>query len=440
VLEDRIRACARLRADDKPVFATNLGALAGRVDPDDPLNGARRIVERSGIEGAWAKRKRYFRLPGEPAPRAAKDSAYASSAVTFLSLAQAAGAILAPSGNPELVEIEKSRAVRLLAGGSSFLPAWTPSEPGEKSAKGLLDEYASRLLEKIEKETMLAELWSVLRETPITVEPYGENEQKQVAPSPFGKTADFPPELLYPQFRRWIVAARFVPGSTDFSWSEPALEIGHVTYTREVPMLVLPEKVRPWFADEDGDSALSPDGVRFLKAVRFGQFRMQDAADALKSLGIGEPRRMDPGAFRSPSDDSPYWEFVSMSSTLSVALGITQGDDRRPRVKISTYGDELFAFGDSNGVCGYAGQNDGRVIEGGGAISQHSYRETERGSLPALRDALVCMVHAAPFERAATGQPPVVGVLAHEWHEEPEMSPCCTACPAGPGTPWQWIS
>lgn len=427
VLEDRIRACARLRADDKPVFAANLGVLAGRVDPDDPLNGARRIVERSGIEGAWAKRKRYFRLPGETAPEAAKDSAYASSAVTFLSLAQAAGAILAPSGNPELVEIEKSRAVRLLAGGSSFLPAWAPSEPGEKSAKGLMDEYASRLLEKIDRETRLAEMWSGLRETPITLDAYDEDELKLAAPSQFGGSAEFPSELLYPHFRRQIVAARFVPGSVDLSWSEPALEIGHVTYTREVAMLVLPEKVRPWFADPEGDSALSPEAIRFLKAIRFGHFRIRDANNAvdgmLKSLGLGEALRVDRNAYGKASDDSPYWKFISINSTLKVALGIIQGDDRRPRLQVSTYGDESFAFGDSGLVCGYAGQNWGLVAEGDGRIIQQSYREAESGSLPGLQHGSVCVVHAAPFDRAASEEPPVVGVLEHGWNEEPEIGP-----------------
>ena len=114
-LTERLEGTKRLSASDKAVFAGNLGDLAARISPDDPLEGAKRIVMKAGLQGLWpTKRKKYFRLPDENAPNSAKDGDYASSPRSFMTLAEAAGELLNKSNRPEDVEGWRAFAIKKL--------------------------------------------------------------------------------------------------------------------------------------------------------------------------------------------------------------------------------------------------------------------------------------------------------------------------------------
>ncbi|MBX7532627.1 hypothetical protein K3165_06810 [Qipengyuania sp. 1XM1-15A] len=404
-LEGQIRSCSRLRAEDKPVFAVNLGVLAERVNPTNPLDGAREIVETSGVDGVWAKRKRYFRLPGEEAPRAGKDSAYASSGPTFVNLAEAAARLIAPSANPELAEVEKSRAIRILAQGSSFLPVWTPTDPGEKTAKGLLDEYAARIVEMVRRETRLVELWSVLDDTPIDLEAFDQEEYDAVLPSAFGDAAEYPVDLLRPQFRDFIVAARFVPGGINRHWAEPSLELGRVTYGRDLRMLVVPEDMRDLFSEKRWDD-LPFEALDWMASSGFGRF----------SLTEGDEYEEELAAMLG-------WRKVSFSVSLNLSLGISRGDDHQPKLELHTYSpDEIFAFGDGGVHCGFAGQNLAKVLEGNGNAVQH-YSCWIGEEHPDIRpNTAAYLVFAAPVDRKRLDGAEVVGILTDDWFWQPGMS------------------
>lgn len=137
-LYDRLGASRRLAATDKPIFARNLGDLAARISPDDPLDGARRIVMHSGNESLWpTKRKKFFRLPDEDAPPPGKDGDYASYPVQFRKLAEAAGELLCKSNKPEVIENWKRMAIKALANGSSFMPSFVPAGIPAHSGLGL---------------------------------------------------------------------------------------------------------------------------------------------------------------------------------------------------------------------------------------------------------------------------------------------------------------
>lgn len=57
-----LREMPRIPLEDRPVLAANLGKLAQRVDPDNPLKGARQMfMDRAASK--WDKRKRLLRLP-----------------------------------------------------------------------------------------------------------------------------------------------------------------------------------------------------------------------------------------------------------------------------------------------------------------------------------------------------------------------------------------
>lgn len=404
-LEDRIRACSRLRAEDKPVFAVNLGVLAERVNPTSPLDGAREIVETSGVDGVWAKRKRYFRLPGEEAPRAGKDSAYASSGPTFVNLAEAAARLIAPSASPELAEVEKARAIRILAQGSSFLPVWTPTDPGEKTAKGLLDEYAARIVEMVRRETRLLELWSVLDDTPIDLEAFDNEEYDAVSPSAFGDAAEYPVELLRPHFRDFIVAARFVPGGINPSWARPSLELGRVVYGRDLHMLVIPEGMRDLFAEQHWDG-LSSEALDWLATCGFGRLSLtegdEDDEEVAAMLG---------------------WKKISLRACLRLALGIARGDDQQPKFELDTFAaDEIFAFGDGGIHCGFVGQNLSEVIEGLGNSVQHASSLIGEDHPDIPSNTAIYFVFARPVDRKKQDRAEVVGILMDDWYMQPDMS------------------
>ena len=396
-LEERLRECSRLSPADKPVLAANLGLLAERVNPQDPLDGARQLAERAGIEGVWVKRKRYFRLPGELAPPAEKDGAYASGGATFLKLAEAAGAILAPPGNPQLTEIETSSAVRTLVHGSSFLPVWMPSEPGDRPAKGLLDEYAARIAAKVAKETNLADLWAILRDTPISVEAFDKDELDALPPSPFGKASEFPSELLHPDFRKFIVAGRFEAGGRYLNWAEPSLEIGRATFKHEVPMLIIPEEKRHLFLGDYRDD-LSREAVDWMIA--------QGLAAETTSPSKHQDTIHDCG-----------WNTVSVWSTLNVAIEIVQGEDRDPALRLNTYGDCWLSIGDGGGLVGFVGSNNDLILEGAGDVVQHTNAFGDFDGHDPWRPLgdHVDLVHASPFRRSDLTLPAVVGVLQADW-------------------------
>jgi hypothetical protein len=83
--EDRLGRTARVPLDDRPTMAANLGRLAERINPASPLAGAKRIVDETGHEGLWQKRKRFIRLPSEDASPIDETGAYGSSGSTYLS-------------------------------------------------------------------------------------------------------------------------------------------------------------------------------------------------------------------------------------------------------------------------------------------------------------------------------------------------------------------
>ena len=100
---ERLKGNSRLSLNDKKIFVLNLGQLASRINKNKPLNGAKQIVDQSGQDSIWQKRKRFFRLPGEDTPDNGVDGEYASNPATFIALAQAAGELLCKSAKPEAI-------------------------------------------------------------------------------------------------------------------------------------------------------------------------------------------------------------------------------------------------------------------------------------------------------------------------------------------------
>jgi hypothetical protein len=266
-LYHRLGTPHRLVASDKPIFAKNLGDLAARLSPENPLEGARRIVMHSGNESLWpTKRKKFFRLPGEDVPPAGKDGDYASSPIQFRKLAEVAGELLCKSNKPEVIETWRRMAIKALATGSSFMPSYVPAGISDQSAKDLLDEYAAVLAEAVKSRTKIAELWEILENTPIGLKVNPENS------SPYGDAAIFPRTLLTPIYRDSVTTGHLTT-TLDWNsdeWSRPRLAIGYASFPVKIRMFCIPEEKRHLFTCKpNNDRQLPNEALEWLQSAGF---------------------------------------------------------------------------------------------------------------------------------------------------------------------------
>lgn len=321
-LVERLGACRRLAAGDKPIFAKNLGDLAVRLSPDDPLEGARRIVMHSGNENLWpTKRKKFFRFPNEEAPPAGTYGDYASNPVQFQKLAEAAGELLCKSENPDTIDKWKRMSIKSLVRGTSFMPSFVPKGVTGQSAKDLLDEYAAVLAEAVKSRTKISELWEIMQSATIAL------ETDQDYSSPYGEAAIFPQPLLKPIFRDHVKNAHFTtePNWTGDEWSNPCLPIGYVSFPVNVRMFFIPEEKRLLFPKNPlSDRRISKEASEWLESVGFdlgeGKF---------PNLGVGEP--------------NCGWKSAKANIFLKAGIAVTHDGDADPKVEIHLWGDLDYA-------------------------------------------------------------------------------------------------
>ncbi|MCA3757228.1 MAG: hypothetical protein IM669_06845 [Phenylobacterium sp.] len=391
-LTERLEGTKRLSASDKAVFAGNLGDLAARISPDDPLEGAKRIVMKAGLQGLWpTKRKKYFRLPDENAPNLAKDGDYASSPLSFMTLAEAAGELLNKSNRPEDVEGWRAFAIKKLLTGSTFMPSFVPSGASGQSAKQLLDEYASVLAEAVKSRTRITELWSILEDTPIGL---GKSPGSNSA---YGGVAEFPGSLLDTMYRdpttpRYLSTEKQSLGD---EWAEPCLEIGRLTFPVNIWMYRIPEDKRPLF--------VVPPGTE-RKSARFSN----DAIQCLVELGFDLEQMAFPVADRK--DKGSPWIGAMANLFLNVGLKITHYGDGEPRIKISLWGDLDYAVLFNPQL---HSANVNRMMSEEGIFQSSSIQNNELYLLDFIYD------RAAPLNEIQNQAP--IGILPMFWYWEEEI-------------------
>lgn len=251
-LADRIKSEKRLSLDDRRTFAINMGKIAEGMNPEKPLTGAKKVIEASRLNGVLEKRKRFFRFPGEDAPKASKGSEYAVSSTNFVELAKAAGRLKCTSNRNDLLERSSQDAVKKMAHGSSFMPTYSPEHSADISVKNLLDEYSKRLSEAIENKTHIVNLWRALDTSPINLEVYSDDESEEVETSPYGEAAVFPEKLLRPLYKAYITNGRLEPTrnvmNSNIEWSEPTLKIGVFAVEYDIRLFCIPSKNHTLFS------------------------------------------------------------------------------------------------------------------------------------------------------------------------------------------------
>ena len=391
-LTERLEGTKRLSASDKAVFAGNLGELAARISPDDPLEGAKRIVLKAGLQGLWpTKRKKYFRLPDEVAPASAEDVVYASSPRSFTTLAEAAGELLNKSNRPEDVEGWRALAIKKLLTGSTFMPSFVPSGASGQSAKQLLDEYASVLAEAVKSRTRITELWSILEDTPIFL------DENPGSSSPYGSVVEFPSYLLDTLYRE-PGTPRYLTADISFSgdeWAKPCLEIGRLTFPVDIWMYRIPEEKRRLFAVSPGteriNASFSSEAIQCLEELGFDLERM--AFPAVEGSGTETP-----------------WIKAKANLFLDVGLQVTHHGDGEPEVEISLWGDLDFAVHFSSQA---HSANVDMILNKKGVFQYFGICNDELDHLAFIVD------RADPLSELQSQMP--IGILPMMWFWEEEM-------------------
>jgi len=390
-LNERLEKAKRLSASDKAVLARNLGELAARISPDNPLEGAKRIVTQSGLQGLWpTKRKKFFRLPEEDATNPSKDGDYASSPLSFRKLAEAAGELLNKSNRQEDVERWRAFAVKRLVTGSTFMPSFVPSGVSGQSAKQLLDEYASVLAEAVKSRTRITELWAILENTPIALVIDQENV------SPYGEAAEVPRALLTPLYRDFITKGHFTTESAlfrDVEWSEPCLKIGHLTFAVDIWMYRIPEEKRRFFTVPPGNGQTN-DRLP------------NEALQSMEELGFDLEGRTFPAG--NPDDEGSAWTKAKAAILVNVGLEITHDGDGEIAVQISLWGDMDYAV-HFNPEAHIANVNN--LLPGGGLYQVRGFRNEEVDEIVFIYD------NVAGLEELKFDMP--IGILPNGWYWDP---------------------
>ena len=372
----------RLVPADKPIFARNLGNLAARLCPNNPIEGARLIVMHSGNESLWpTKRKKYFRLPGEDAPPAGKNGDYASYPAQFRRLAEAAAELLCKSNKPEAIKRWKQLAIKSLVTGSSFMPSFVATDVSDLSAKALLDEYATVLAEAVKSRTKITQLWEILQTTSIRL------KIDEESPSPYGDAANFPRSLLTPLYRESVTSGHLTTSWcwTDDEWSKPCLSIGSVSFPVRIRMFCIPEDKRHLFpANPAADSRVSSDALKWLQSAGFDV-----EAQKFPSLAVGE--------------ETCGWKNVHANIFVKVGLQITHDGDAEPKVEICLWGDLDYAAHPNPETQ----RSNVAQIAANPGTSQHWGVEVNDEYLEAIYDT--------PFSRSGDQEACIIGLLPSCW-------------------------
>jgi hypothetical protein len=333
----RIKSAKRLSPVDRGVFAINMGSLAARINAQKPLQGAQRIIEESKLDGVLEKRKRFFRLPGEDAPKASKDGTYAANPTQFLNLAEAAGRLECKSNRETIVQRAIHGAVRAMAKGTSFLPTYSPENPTDFSVKGLLDEYAARLSETIEKRTRIVDLWRALETSPVDLNVHFDEESCVVEASTYEESAEFPSQLLQHMYRSDVTKAHLEPSrdprNSRSEWSEPILKIGVIEADYKICLFRIPPEKHALFSIPHAQLldktlvSLSSAGSEWLWEIGFNFVEGNDwdlwGSDTLSI------ERFPDHEFES---DGLGWDTFDVSFRHAVGLRIRSGDNEEVEV------------------------------------------------------------------------------------------------------------
>ncbi len=385
----RLSKSRRLQAGDKPIFARNLGSLAARVSPNDPLEGARLIVNQAGHESLWpTKRKKYFRLPNEDAPSAGKSGEYASNPAQFRKLAEAAGELLCTSAKPDKVEASRQACTKTLVRGSSFMPIYVPADATTQSAADLLDEYALAVGSAVENRTRIVELWEILQHTPIGLEIFSDETVVEAEPSPYGEVSNFPRSLLQPLFAPHITHGRLSPSRGYHCWAEPLLKIGSLAHERAIRIFCIPPEKQSLFPPSLwSHRRLTPEAIEWMVTVGFAPENASFPPLEMSSTDCG-------------------WKEAKAALLQDVSVGFEYSDDERLGLELRLSGNWPFALEVGSGA-------GALLIEKAGLAADP--KMTQHFTCEVGEYFPVDVIFSAPFDPTNPSDVHAIGLLPDGW-------------------------
>lgn len=400
-LMKQLGSARRLSSADKPIFARNLGEMAARLSPKNPLDGARRIVVQAGNESLWpTKRKKYFRLPGEEVPCGGKDGEYASNPSQFKRLAEAAGELLCQSNKPETIEQWRKNNVKALVNGSSFMPTFIPTSIADQSAKALLDEYAAVLSQALSQRTKIKDLWEVLDEANIGIIPILDGATEIKDYPTYAGAEICPDSIVRSEFSPIIKSAIFTTTNgflgNELSWALPDIAIGVIAKPVKIKMLSIPEDKSHLFSygKMTGDK-LSAEAQAWIKSIGFN---LNDAA-----------------VF--PTDDTNQadnlWSDVTAEIMFNVNLKLAKDDFNKPCISILLWGYYPYVIG---GRRPFSSSNENVMI----ATSNHKL--TQHIEVNVSEDpgyySRIDIIYSSPIDPNTSFDARAIGILPSGWQND----------------------
>lgn len=243
-LKRQLQECKRASPEDKKILSRNLGALAAAINPTNPQAAIKQIIAQSGLKGAVEdKPKRYFHLDGDKEPK----EGFASEVLKFVRLAEVAGELNCSVKRDDYKEKARYEAIQKLAHETSFTPALHHNSHANNELKAVIDEYCVRVAEAIGERTKIQDLWASLRSTPVTINSHYVDES--TPPSPWGSSACVPEDIVALEGYQFLFSPDGAPEYAHYEvWSEPSVELGHISISYKVRLFTIPNSMRQLFA------------------------------------------------------------------------------------------------------------------------------------------------------------------------------------------------
>jgi len=243
-LEHKLKECKRASQADKATLSRNLGALAEKINPTDPRAAMKQIIALSGLRGTvQEKPKRYFQFDGDKEPK----EGFAAEGLKYTRLAEAAGELTCTIKRSDYKEKARFEAIQKLAEGTSFTPVAQNNFPENDALKAIIEEYSTRVAQAIAERSDLQNLWASLRSTPISITSHYIDDDVQS--STWGSAADVPNEVLTNKRLKYRFSPNDAPEYARYEvWSEPSVELGHISISHKVRLFTIPNSKRQLFA------------------------------------------------------------------------------------------------------------------------------------------------------------------------------------------------
>lgn len=315
-----LRRKARLGVEDRKIFAINLGKMVESLDYSSPFKATKEVFEIAGLSDGYQKRKRFICFVTEH-DDVNVDTEFTSTPWKFIALSEAVAQLRCKSLQTEELDKAKNRAYRELIENSSYAAKYIPSNASEISAFELLNEYGLAIENAILERTKIADLWSLLDDTPIGVTSIAEDETLDL-----DRVELLPDALRSSYFKPFVEHAKFEttsfykPDYAKRGWASPETKLGFLVLKTKINAFILPQFIRKDFADFCSNSSEEVE----IKLVRW----MHENDIYLDQVNN------EFGKKHSYDEDGFGWHTIGCNVIYEVFLRLVPDYDNKPKIEL----------------------------------------------------------------------------------------------------------